>query len=112
MNATLAAIGKGGATRSRSRPLLGAIGALGLLVLWELAARLVWRDAQVLPAPTQAIEAAWRSGLETLLREATLDVPTAGHQHVGGRSGNHSEHLGYLVAEMQHLHRAYPGVRW
>jgi ABC-type nitrate/sulfonate/bicarbonate transport system permease component len=43
-----------------SRPVLGAIGAVALVLLWEASARLVWRDAQVLPAPTQAIEAAWR----------------------------------------------------
>lgn len=36
------------------------IGALAFLALWELAARLVWRDAQVLPAPTQALAAAWQ----------------------------------------------------
>lgn len=39
-----------------SRHGLGAIGAFAFLALWELAARWVWRDVQVLPAPTQAIE--------------------------------------------------------
>ena len=43
-----------------ARPWLGALGALAVLALWEASARLVWRDAQVLPAPTQAIEAARR----------------------------------------------------
>jgi ABC-type nitrate/sulfonate/bicarbonate transport system permease component len=60
MTPALAANGGARAARSRPRALLGATGALALLVLWELAARLVWRDAQVLPAPTQSIEAAWR----------------------------------------------------
>jgi ABC-type nitrate/sulfonate/bicarbonate transport system permease component len=46
--------------RRGSRARLGAIGAIALLALWEASARLVWRDAQVLPSPTQAIEAAWR----------------------------------------------------
>jgi ring-1,2-phenylacetyl-CoA epoxidase subunit PaaC len=32
-------------------------------------------------------------------------------QH-GSREGKHTEHLGFLLAEMQHLHRAYPGVDW
>ena len=32
--------------------------------------------------------------------------------HQGGKSGMHSEHLGYILAEMQFLQRAYPGVRW
>jgi ABC-type nitrate/sulfonate/bicarbonate transport system permease component len=40
--------------------VLGAIGAMSVLVLWEASAQLVWRDAQVLPAPTQAIAAAWQ----------------------------------------------------
>ena len=37
---------------------LGALGALAFLALWEISARFVWRDAQVLPSPTQAIAAA------------------------------------------------------
>lgn len=59
-----------------------------------------------------AIEAAWRERLAALLAEATLDIPEGTYQHNGGRRGRHSEHLGYLVAEMQHLHRACPGVTW
>ncbi|MEO8544623.1 MAG: ABC transporter permease [Burkholderiaceae bacterium] len=48
-------------TSSRfTRHGLGAVGALAFLALWELAARLVWRDIQVLPAPTQAIAIAWK----------------------------------------------------
>ena len=44
---------------SVQRPLLGALGALAVIVLWELSARLLWNDAQVLPSPTQASAAAW-----------------------------------------------------
>lgn len=39
---------------------LGTIGVVLFLALWELAARLIWQDPQVLPAPTQALAAAWR----------------------------------------------------
>ena len=39
---------------------LGVIGVVGFLALWEMAARFVWRDAQVLPSPTQALVAAAR----------------------------------------------------
>jgi ABC-type nitrate/sulfonate/bicarbonate transport system permease component len=45
---------------SRSRTTLGLVGAAGVLVAWELAARFVWNDAQVLPSPTQAIASAAR----------------------------------------------------
>lgn len=37
-----------------------------------------------------------------------LDV----HPHTGGREGRHTEHLGRLLTEMQHLQRAYPGQQW
>jgi ring-1,2-phenylacetyl-CoA epoxidase subunit PaaC len=30
----------------------------------------------------------------------------------GGRSGRHSEHLGHLLAVMQHLQRSHPGAKW
>ena len=39
---------------------LGLVGAVMFLVAWELAARLLWRDAQALPAPSQALGAAMR----------------------------------------------------
>jgi ring-1,2-phenylacetyl-CoA epoxidase subunit PaaC len=32
--------------------------------------------------------------------------------HAGGRQGRHTEHLGYLLAELQFLQRAYPGAEW
>ena len=30
----------------------------------------------------------------------------------GGKQGRHSEHLGFILAEMQFLQRAYPGAQW
>jgi ABC-type nitrate/sulfonate/bicarbonate transport system permease component len=50
------------AARQARAPLpgLGTLGVVLFLVLWELAARLVWHDPQVLPAPTQALASAWR----------------------------------------------------
>jgi ring-1,2-phenylacetyl-CoA epoxidase subunit PaaC len=54
----------------------------------------------------------WSLRVDELLREATLkrpaDVPYTWH----GKRGDHTEHLGYLLAEMQFLHRAYPGATW
>ena len=40
--------------------MLGFIGAFAVLAMWEASARLWWADADVLPAPTQAIAAAWK----------------------------------------------------
>ena len=46
------------------------------------------------------------------LHEATLRVPDDTWSIRGGRDGVHTEHLGYLLAEMQFMQRAYPGQRW
>ncbi len=54
----------------------------------------------------------WDAHVDSVLAEATLTRPEGGWQPGGGRHGRHTEHLGYLLAEMQHLHRAHPGARW
>ena len=50
--------------------------------------------------------------IETVLAEATLQLPTKVYMQSGGKNGYHSEHLGYLLAEMQFLQRAYPNSVW
>ena len=47
-----------------------------------------------------------------VVTEATLTVPEVPPARGGGRQGLHTEHLGYLLAEMQHLHRSHPGATW
>ncbi|MCZ2402322.1 phenylacetate-CoA oxygenase subunit PaaC [Paenarthrobacter sp. Z7-10] len=47
-----------------------------------------------------------------VLAEAELDLPQVPAAPGGGRSGRHSEHLGYLLAEMQVLAREFPGATW
>jgi ring-1,2-phenylacetyl-CoA epoxidase subunit PaaC len=58
------------------------------------------------------LRAGWDGELDPVLAEATLTRPDPGWQHSGGRRGVHTEHMGYLLAEMQYLHRLHPGVRW
>jgi len=58
------------------------------------------------------IAAAWRKQVAVVLEEATLSTPEDVSIAKGGRQGHHSEHLGYLIAEMQHLQRANPGATW
>jgi ring-1,2-phenylacetyl-CoA epoxidase subunit PaaC len=47
-----------------------------------------------------------------LVQEATLDVPEVRPVVGGGRRGVHTEQMGYLLAEMQHLTRSHPGATW
>jgi ring-1,2-phenylacetyl-CoA epoxidase subunit PaaC len=55
---------------------------------------------------------AWRDRVAAVLELATLAMPSAAWMQRGGKQGVHTEHLGHLLAEMQSLHRAYPGVQW
>jgi ring-1,2-phenylacetyl-CoA epoxidase subunit PaaC len=58
------------------------------------------------------VRAAWNGRIDAILSEATLQRP-ADRPHVWhGKRGQHSEHLGYILAEMQYLQRAYPDARW
>ncbi len=54
----------------------------------------------------------WQTKVRAVLREATLQAPATGWMQQGGKEGRHTEHLGYILAEMQHLQRTYPGQNW
>ncbi len=54
----------------------------------------------------------WLAVVEPVLAEATLTRPADGRARTGGRTGRHTEHLSALLAEMQVVHRAHPGVTW
>jgi ring-1,2-phenylacetyl-CoA epoxidase subunit PaaC len=58
------------------------------------------------------LRAAWSSRVEAVLAEATLERPRDRPYSWFGKRGQHSEHLGYLLADMQYMQRAYPGARW
>jgi ring-1,2-phenylacetyl-CoA epoxidase subunit PaaC len=66
-------------------------------------------DAFSDPSP---LRATWDASVGEVLARATLVRPIDGWMQSGGRSGRHTEHLGYLLAEMQFLQRAYPGAEW
>jgi ring-1,2-phenylacetyl-CoA epoxidase subunit PaaC len=58
------------------------------------------------------IEPAWSMRIDAVLQEATLQRPASGPYRWFGRRGMHSEHLGYMLADMQYLQRTYPGAEW
>ena len=64
-----------------------------------------------IPDPRQ-LQEAWNGIVEATLQRATLTRPSDGWMQSGGRTGRHTEHLGYLLAEMQYLQRTYPGATW
>ncbi|NGM12640.1 1,2-phenylacetyl-CoA epoxidase subunit PaaC [Verrucosispora sioxanthis] len=83
----------------------------GVDQIWPYADELfaAWPDAPVDPA---TLRPDFDDTVTAVLAEATLTVPEVGWTPAGGRDGVHTEHLSYLLAEMQVLHRAHPGARW
>ena len=59
-----------------------------------------------------ALQPRWLARIDEVLQEATLVRPAAVPYQWHGKRGVHTEHLGLLLAEMQHLQRTYPGAQW
>lgn len=60
----------------------------------------------------QSLQKDWQQKVTDILQEATLVIPTSSWAQSGGKEGKHTEHMGYLLAEMQHLQRSYPNATW
>lgn len=101
----------GGTAESRRRM------EAGLAIMWPFVGELFqdWPliaeagDAAVVPS---RLKAEFERATAATLAEAGLNVAALPMATGGGRQGRHSEHLGYLLAEMQVLAREYPGASW
>jgi ring-1,2-phenylacetyl-CoA epoxidase subunit PaaC len=87
--------------------------------LWPYTVELFEADAldremaeRGIAPPLEEVRSAWTRYIDEVLAEATLDRPADRPFTWFGKRGEHSEHLGYLLAEMQYLQRTYPGARW
>jgi len=64
-------------------------------------------------APSLAdLQPRWSARMDPVLREATLVRPDPVPYQWHGKRGVHTEHLGHMLAEMQHLQRTYPAAQW
>jgi len=69
-------------------------------------------NANLLPDVSK-IKTKWFEKVQEVFAEATLPMPSPDTwMHSGGKNGNHTEHLGYILAELQFLQRAYPNSNW
>lgn len=90
-----------------------------LAQLWPYAAELFEADAVDAAAvasglgPSVAqLREPWLAEISAVFGEVNLPLPAEGRFRSTGRQGVHSEHMGYILAEMQHLQRAFPGGAW
>ncbi len=74
-----------------------------------LTARL---EAAGFPPLAGGLKPAWEKEVTAALKEAGVSPPAPKQMITGGRIGHHGEHLGHLLAELQFLQRAYPGLEW
>jgi ring-1,2-phenylacetyl-CoA epoxidase subunit PaaC len=91
----------------------------GLDALWPYTAEMFTSDdlvrqlaragVAVDPAP---LAAEWQRRVTEVIDASTCARPQSSYQHSGGRDGRHTEHLGYLLAELQHVARSHPGASW
>ncbi|MDM3872496.1 1,2-phenylacetyl-CoA epoxidase subunit PaaC [Porticoccus sp. W117] len=68
--------------------------------------------AQGVAVDRTALREQWQQIVKEVTDEATLTLPDHDIAIRGGRTGIHTEHLGYLLAELQYVQRAYPGNTW
>lgn len=87
--------------------------------LWPYAGEMFEADAvdellvaQGIACDPQSLREPWMAHVQAVLADATLDVPKAKWSQRGGKQGRHSEKLGFLLAEMQFVQRAYPNSTW
>ncbi|WP_350002688.1 1,2-phenylacetyl-CoA epoxidase subunit PaaC [Pseudarthrobacter sp. WHRI 8279] len=103
----------GGTDESRKRMIHG------FRIMWPYVEELFRDDAlteRLAEAGIAVAPSSLREDFDRLtgeiLDEAELEVPDVPAAPGGGRQGRHSEHLGYILAEMQVLAREYPGAKW
>ncbi len=87
--------------------------------LWMFSGELCTPDAldaamleTGLGADLQRIKPLYDSKVAEVLREATLSAPAQTWMQQGGKQGRHTEYLDYILAEMQQVQRAMPGLSW
>jgi len=93
----------------------------------QSALNALWSYSGEIVIPTEADQAGLETGfgvdlnaiktrrdskVREVLEEATLTIPESTYSHSGGKEGKHTEYLGYILADLQFLQRAYPGNEW
>ena len=88
----------------------------GLDAMWPYTAELFASDDLVqrldVAVDPSTLEEEWLRRVTQVIDDSTCERPTSSYQHGGGREGRHTEHFGFLLAELQHVARSHPGAKW
>ena len=87
--------------------------------LWRFSAELFEQTADEQQLVVQRIlpdfaplKAAWTAQVQTELQRFGLSLPDTGAYRSGAKQGLHTEHLGFILAELQYMQRSYPNMAW
>lgn len=87
--------------------------------LWRFSGELFYTDETEqfaiengIGVNVESLKDKWLKTLTVLFEEANLKLPADAFMQFGGKNGLHTEHMGYLLAEMQSLARAHEGAKW
>jgi ring-1,2-phenylacetyl-CoA epoxidase subunit PaaC len=80
----------------------------------------LWRYTGEMFVPAQyetmvdlrSLKEAWDQKVNIIFNEASLIPPAGVFMQAGGKDGKHTEHLGFILTELQYMQRAYPGAQW
>lgn len=104
----------GDGTKESHQRMNLALGKLWAYIgeLWAADDVDIWAQEQQIGVDLAAIKTKFFNTLEPVFQEAMLKIPENMFFHAGGKTGKHTEYLGYILAEMQFLQRAYPNATW
>lgn len=87
--------------------------------LWAYAGELFeeseienWAKEEGIGADLNAIHEQYKKDIEAVFPEATLTIPEYDPYQQGGKNGIHSEHMGFILTELQYMQRTYPNMTW
>ena len=87
--------------------------------LWRFTGEMFTMDAtdqfllkEGISVDLNEVKLKWDNKITEILTRATLEKPTGTFMQSGSKTGVHTEHLGFLLAEMQYLPRTYPEAKW
>jgi len=61
---------------------------------------------------TNPLKSAYYNEITALIKGSTLDIPETPYFQKGGKQGIHTEHMGFILSDMQYMQRTYPDMKW
>jgi len=80
--------------------------------LWRYTGEMFEAASYETHVDLSTIKEQWINKVKKVFDEATLQMPVKIFMQTGGKEGKHTEHLGYILTELQYMQRAYPGCEW